>query len=76
MPRCEEAGIFGAVAGAIGTLQASEVLKELLGLGESLSGRLVLFDALSTRFTTVNVARDPGCPLCGEQPSITGIRAA
>jgi adenylyltransferase/sulfurtransferase len=76
VPRCEQAGIFGAVAGAIGALQASEVLKELLGLGDSLSGRLVLFDALATRFTTVNVARDATCPLCGNRPSITRIQAA
>jgi molybdopterin-synthase adenylyltransferase len=76
VPRCAEAGIFGAVAGAVGALQASEVLKELLGLGDSLSGRLVLFDALSTRFTTVNVARDPTCPLCGEHPTITGVGPA
>lgn len=76
VPRCESAGIFGAVAGAVGSLQASEVLKELLGLGDSLSGRLVLFDALATRFTTVNVARDPTCPLCGDHPTITAAGAA
>src|SRR5262249_20815956 len=50
VPRCDQAGIFGAVAGALGTLQAAEVLKEILGLGESLAGRLLVYDALSTTF--------------------------
>ncbi|GGF07476.1 molybdopterin biosynthesis protein [Aliidongia dinghuensis] len=65
IPRCEEAGILGPVAGVIGTLQATEVLKELLGIGESLSGRLVMYDALGTSFYTVKVPRDPNCPCCG-----------
>jgi molybdopterin/thiamine biosynthesis adenylyltransferase len=64
-PRCEEAGILGAVAGVIGTLQATEVVKELLGLGTSLSGSLLIYDALDTRFYRVRVARDPHCPGCG-----------
>jgi len=66
IPRCEEAGIFGAVAGVIGTLQATEVLKEILGLGETLSGRLLLYDGLAATFTVVTVHRDPNCRLCGE----------
>jgi molybdopterin-synthase adenylyltransferase len=65
VPRCETAGILGAVAGVIGTLQATEVLKELLGIGESLSGRLLMYDALGTRFHTIAVPRDPDCPTCG-----------
>jgi molybdopterin/thiamine biosynthesis adenylyltransferase len=65
VPRCEEAGILGAVAGVIGTLQATEVLKELLGLGDSLSGRLLLYDALGTEFRTVRFKKDPTCPTCG-----------
>ncbi|HLY58410.1 MAG TPA: molybdopterin-synthase adenylyltransferase MoeB [Stellaceae bacterium] len=65
-PRCEEAGILGAVAGVIGTLQATEVLKELLGLGESLSGTLLLYDALATSFYRVRIPRDPACPACGQ----------
>lgn len=65
VPRCEEAGILGAVAGVMGTLQAVEVVKELLGLGESLSGTLILYDALGTRFTRIRVAKDPDCPTCG-----------
>lgn len=64
VPRCEEAGILGAVAGVVGTLQAVEVLKELLGLGESLDGTLLLYDALRTRFHTIRIAKDPDCPTC------------
>ncbi len=65
VPRCEEAGILGAVAGTMGTLQATEVLKELLGFGESLSGHLLIYDALATEFRKVRVRRDPACPTCG-----------
>ncbi len=65
IPRCEEAGILGAVAGVMGTLQATEVLKELLGLGDSLSGRLLIYDALSAEFRKVRVPKDPACPCCG-----------
>jgi len=73
VPRCEEAGIFGAVAGAIGSLQAAEVLKELLGLGDSLSGQLLIYDALSVTFRKIRVEPDPTCPLCGAEPSITDL---
>lgn len=64
-PRCEEAGILGAVAGVIGTLQAVETLKLLLGLGEPLAGRLLLYDALSASMQEVRYRRRPGCPGCG-----------
>jgi molybdopterin-synthase adenylyltransferase len=64
VPRCEEAGILGAVAGVIGTLQAVEVLKELLGLGDSLDGTLLLYDALRARFHSIRIAKDPDCPTC------------
>lgn len=74
IPRCSQAGILGAVAGVIGTLQATEILKEILGLGDSLAGRLMLYDALSSRFQTVKIPKDPDCPLCGAAPSITEIR--
>jgi adenylyltransferase/sulfurtransferase len=67
IPRCETAGILGAVAGVMGTLQATEVLKELLGIGESLSGTLLLYDALGTRFQRVRIPRDPACPTCGSR---------
>lgn len=73
VPRCEQAGIFGAVAGAVGSLQAAEVLKELLGLGDSLSGRLLIYDALKPSLRDFAVKRDPDCPLCGSQPSITDL---
>jgi molybdopterin-synthase adenylyltransferase len=65
VPRCEEAGILGAVAGVLGTLQAVEVLKEVLGLGDSLSGRLILYDALSGETRSFKTAKDPECRLCG-----------
>jgi len=73
VPRCDQAGILGAVAGALGTLQAAEVLKEILGLGESLKGRLLLYDALSTTFRKLKAKRDPACPLCGPQASIRDL---
>jgi molybdopterin-synthase adenylyltransferase len=65
VPRCETAGILGAIAGVLGTLQATEVLKELLGLGESLSGQLLSYDALRAGFHKVKLPRDPDCPTCG-----------
>ncbi len=65
VPRCETAGILGAVAGVIGTLQATEVLKEILDLGESLSGTLLMYDSLRTGFHKVKLPRDPDCPTCG-----------
>jgi molybdopterin/thiamine biosynthesis adenylyltransferase len=73
VPRCEEAGIFGAVAGAVGSLQAAEVLKEILGLGDTMSGRLLLYDALGTTFRVIKVKRAPDCPLCGDNPTITDL---
>jgi molybdopterin-synthase adenylyltransferase len=65
VPRCETAGILGAVAGVLGVLQAVEVLKELLGLGESLDGTLLVYDALRARFHSIRIAKDPECPTCG-----------
>jgi adenylyltransferase/sulfurtransferase len=63
-PSCAEAGVLGAVTGVMGTLQATETIKEILGIGESLSGRLLLWDAMATRFRTIRVPRDPHCPVC------------
>lgn len=71
---CGEAGVLGALAGTMGSLQAVEVLKELLDIGESMSGRLLIYDALYTEFRKVKVKPDPACPLCGVSPSITKIR--
>lgn len=73
VPRCDQAGIFGAVAGVLGTLQATEALKELLGLGDSLAGRLVLYDGLAGSFRTLKVKRDSGCALCGDAPTIAAL---
>jgi molybdopterin-synthase adenylyltransferase len=73
IPSCAEAGVLGAFCGLVGSLQATEVLKELLGIGESLSGQLMVCDALSTTFRKIRVRRDPGCPLCGDTPSITDL---
>ncbi len=75
IPSCSEAGVLGALAGALGSLQATEVLKELLGLGDSLSGWLLLYDSLSTTFHKLRVKPDPDCPLCGPQATITDLSA-
>lgn len=69
VPRCAQAGIFGAVAGVIGTLQGVEVLKELLHLGDSMAGRLMLYDGLSAQISTITVPWSPACPVCGEASS-------
>jgi len=68
VPRCETAGILGAIAGVMGTLQATEVLKEILGIGESLSGSLLIYDALRAGFHKIKLPRDPDCPTCGTKP--------
>jgi adenylyltransferase/sulfurtransferase len=73
-PNCSEAGILGAAAGVMGTLQALEVLKEIMGVGDSLAGRLVIYDALAAQFRTVRVPKDPACALCGPQPSIHDVQ--
>jgi adenylyltransferase/sulfurtransferase len=65
VPSCAEAGVFGAVTGVMGTLQATEVLKELLGIGASLSGWLLVWDALAAEFRKVKLRKDPACPVCG-----------
>jgi len=64
-PSCAEAGVLGAVAGALGAMQAIEVVKELLGIGDSLAGRLLRYDALSARVSIARLPRDPACPVCG-----------
>ncbi len=73
IPTCAEAGVLGAIAGTMGALQATEVLKEVLGIGDSMSGRLLIYDALATSFRTVKVRPDPECPLCGATPTITDL---
>ena len=74
-PTCSSAGVLGAVAGVIGSLQAVEVIKEILGIGESLSGKLLIYDALATAFRRVTLRRDPTCALCGEAASINDLSA-
>lgn len=66
--RCAVLGAFGPVVGTIGTLQASEALKLLAGIGPSMAGRLLMFDGRATAFDTVRLVRDPGCPVCGHRP--------
>jgi adenylyltransferase/sulfurtransferase len=73
VPNCAQAGVFGVLAGTIGTIQATEAIKLACGIGEPLVGRLLLYDALETRFTSVRVGRDEKCPLCGSSPEITGL---
>ena len=63
--------MLGVLPGVIGSLQANEALKLALGIGEPLVGRLLLFDALTTKLDEVTVRRDPNCPVCGEHPTIT-----
>jgi adenylyltransferase/sulfurtransferase len=65
MPPCSEAGIIGALTGVVGSLQALEVIKEITGAGESLAGKLLLYEALEGSFRTVRLRRDPACPGCG-----------
>lgn len=75
VPNCGEAGVLGALCGTIGSLQAMEAIKVLLEIGEPLRGRLVVFDALALQFRTLNLRRDPDCPLCGAAPKIRELRA-
>lgn len=73
VPNCEEAGVFGALCGIVGSLQAMETIKWLVGAGEPLAGRLLVVDALTMDFRTLNLKADPGCPLCGDAPIIRDL---
>lgn len=73
VPSCQEAGILGAVAGIIGVIQANEVLKYILGIGNMLAGKLLIFNALDSSFRQVKVPKDPSCPVCGDKPTITRL---
>jgi adenylyltransferase/sulfurtransferase len=70
VPACGEAGVIGALCGVVGSLQALEAIKWIVGVGEVLRGRVLVLDGLSSRFHSFSLARDPGCPVCGENPSI------
>ncbi|MBI3394088.1 MAG: molybdopterin-synthase adenylyltransferase MoeB [Nitrospirae bacterium] len=73
VPSCQEAGILGVVAGTIGVAQATEVLKLLIGIGDPLIGRLLVYNALEMKFRTVKVPKNPQCPVCGPHPTITEL---
>jgi adenylyltransferase/sulfurtransferase len=73
VPSCAEGGVLGILPGVMGTLQAAEVIKLVLGLGEAASGRLLHYDALALAFSSFHVARDPNCAICGDRPSITEL---
>ncbi len=73
VPSCAEGGVLGVLPGIVGTIQATEILKLALGKGSSLIGRLLLFNALDMKFRELKLRRDPKCPLCGENPTITEL---
>jgi adenylyltransferase/sulfurtransferase len=68
-------GVLGVVPGQIGLVQAAQVLKLILGIGNSLAGRLLVYDALDLDFRILNLQKNPACPLCGETPTIKGLGA-
>lgn len=73
VPNCAEAGVLGALTGIMGSIQATEVIKEILEIGDQLTGRLLLLDALAMEFRVVKLRRDPECPLCGDNPTISEL---
>ncbi len=75
VPSCAEAGVLGVLPGIIGTIQATEVIKLLLGIGEPLIGRFIIYDALRMRFRELKLSRDPECAVCGDSPTILELKA-
>jgi adenylyltransferase/sulfurtransferase len=73
IPSCAEGGVLGVLPGVIGTIQATEAIKLVLGVGEPLVGRFLIYDALRMRFRELRLARDPECPVCGDHPTIRGL---
>ncbi len=73
VPSCAEGGVLGILPGAIGVIQATEAVKLILGIGEPLIGRLMLYDALGMSFREMKLRKDPGCPICGENPTVTEL---
>ncbi len=73
VPSCQEAGILGVVAGTLGVIQATEVLKYLLSIGDLLVGKLLTYNALKMNFRTIKIPRNPKCPVCGDHPTITQL---
>lgn len=74
VPNCQEAGVLGVLAGTMGILQASEAIKEILEIGETLADRLLIYDALDMKFRKVGRPKDPACRLCGPTPTITDLK--
>ena len=74
IPTCSEAGVIGVLPGVIGTLQATEAIKFLLGIGDLLTGRLLTYSALSLKFREIKINRNVHCPVCGEHPVITELK--
>jgi molybdopterin/thiamine biosynthesis adenylyltransferase/rhodanese-related sulfurtransferase len=73
IPSCAEAGVLGVLPGIVGSMQALEAIKLILGIGEPLIGRLLMIDTLDVEFRTLNVPRDPACPVCGDDPTVTEL---
>ncbi len=73
VPSCAEAGVLGALCGLVGSIQASETLKLILGIGESLNGRLLIIDALTMELRALKIRRDPNCVVCGDNPTVTEL---
>ena len=73
VPNCQEAGVLGVLAGTIGVLQAAEAIKEIVGIGTSLAGSILIYDALEMTFRKTRVPKDPACPLCGPNPRIKDL---
>ena len=73
IPTCAEAGVLGILPGVIGTIQAAEAIKHLLGVGQLLNDRMLIYDALENEFTKVEITKNPDCPICGDHPTITGL---
>ena len=73
VPSCAEGGVLGILPGTIGAMQATEAIKLILGIGENMIGRLVLYDALNMEFTEVKLRKNPDCPVCGENPTVTEL---
>ena len=73
VPSCAEGGVFGVLPGIVGSIQAVEAIKLIVGIGDSLVGRLLLFDSLAMEFRTVKLKWDPDCPVCGKHPTVTEL---
>ena len=73
VPSCAEGGVLGVLCASIGSIQVNEAIKLIVGIGDSLAGRLMIYDALEMSYRTVRVRKDPECPVCGKNPTITGL---